>query len=202
SRLIDDCEFIRRVTLDVSGRIPAPARVSSFVADSSADKRARLVDELLARPEWVDKWTMFFGDLYQNNSRNSQVVRYPDGVKAFNDYIRASLKGNKPSNQMATDLISATGNNSYTNGALNFVVGGIVTGGPIQDVFDQQTANVFTVFMGMSHVNCVLCHNGRGHLDSLSVWGAHTTRYQAWQLASYLSHTDETRTAVAGATNN
>lgn len=197
-----DYEFIRRATLDLTGRIPTPARVASFVADSSPDKRSALVDELLARPEWIDKWTMFFGDLYQNNSRNSQIVRYPDGVKAFNDYIRAALKANKPYNQVATDLITATGNDSYTNGALNYLVGGVVTGGPIQDIFDQQTANIFTAFMGMSHVNCLLCHNGRGHLDALSLWGSKTTRYQAWQLASYLSHTDETRTAVAGAVNN
>jgi hypothetical protein len=198
----NDYEFIRRITLDLTGRIPTPARVASFVGDSSPDKRSNLVDELIARPEWIDKWTMFLGDLYQNNSRNSQIPRYPDGVKGFNDYVRAALKANKPYNQIATDLITATGNDSYTNGALNYLVGGVVTGGPIQDIFDQQTANIFTQFMGMSHVNCLLCHNGRGHLDALSLWGSQTTRYQAWQLSSYLSHTDETRTPVAGATNN
>jgi len=198
----NDYEFIRRATLDLTGRIPTAARVASFAADSSPDKRAKLVDELLAKPEWIDKWTMFFGDLYQNNSRNSQVRRYPSGVKAFNDSIRAALKANKPYNLIATDLIAATGNDSYTNGALNYLVGGVVTGGPIQDIFDQQTANIFTQFMGMSHVNCLLCHNGRGHLDALSLWGSQTTRYQAWQLSSYLSHTDETRTAAAGAVNN
>jgi hypothetical protein len=195
-----DYEFIRRVTLDLTGRIPTPDRVATFVADSTTDKRSKLIDELMAKPEWVDKWTMWFGDLYQNNSQNSQIRRYPEGVTAFNDYIRASLTGNKPYNQWATDLITAAGSNSYTQGTLNLLVGGVVTGGPIQDDFDQQTANIATMFLGMSHVNCLLCHNGRGHLDSLSLWGSQTTRYQAWQLASYLSHTGETRTPVAGAT--
>ena len=37
----------------------------SFVADKTADKRAKLIDELLAKPEWVDKWTMYYGDLQQ-----------------------------------------------------------------------------------------------------------------------------------------
>jgi hypothetical protein len=197
-----DFEFIRRVTLDLTGRIPAPAKVLSFVADTTATKRADLVDALIGTPEFIDKWTMFLGDLYQNNSQNSQIRRYPEGVKAFNDYVRASLQANKPYDQMARDIIAATGNDSYTTGALNFLVGGVVTGGPIQDNFDQQTANTFTVFMGLSHVNCLLCHNGRGHLDSLSLWGSQTTRYQAWQLASYLSHTDATRTTVSGAVNN
>ena len=195
-----DYEFIRRVTLDLTGRIPTPDRTAAFVADSTANKRANLIDELMAKPEWIDKWTMWFGDLYQNNSQNSQIRRYPEGVKAFNDYVRASLAANKPYNQWATDLITATGTNSYTQGTLNLLAGGIVTGGPIQDDFDQQTANISTMFLGISHTTCLLCHNGRGHLDSLSLWGSQTTRYQAWQLASYISHTQAKNTPVAGAT--
>lgn len=197
-----DYEFIRRVTLDLTGRIPTPARVLSFVADTTPNKRAALIDELIARPEFIDKWTMFLGDLYQNNSQNSQIRRYPTGVKAFNDYIRAALQSNEPYNQVATELITATGPDSYVDGKLNLLAGGVVTGGPIQDIFDQQTANLFDMFLGLAHVNCLLCHNGRGHLDSLSLWGSQTTRYQAWQLSSFLSHTDVVKTAAAGAVNN
>src|SRR5258708_6937239 len=51
----DDFEFIRRVTLDLTGRIPALDRVLSFAADKTPDKRAKLIDELLAKPERVDK---------------------------------------------------------------------------------------------------------------------------------------------------
>lgn len=197
-----DYEFIRRVTLDLTGRIPTRARVLSFVADTTPNKRAALIDELIARPEFIDKWTMFLGDLYQNNSQNSQIRRYPTGVKAFNDYIRAALQSNEPYNQVATELITATGPDSYVDGKLNLLAGGVVTGGPIQDIFDQQTANLFDMFLGLAHVNCLLCHNGRGHLDSLSLWGSQTTRYQAWQLSSFLSHTDVVKTAAAGAVNN
>ena len=196
-----DYEFIRRVTLDLTGRIPTPSRVASFVADATPNKRALLVDELIAKPEWIDKWTMFFGDLYQNNSQNSQIRRFTDGVKAFNDYVRAALAANEPYDQMARDLITATGTNSYQQGTLNLLAGGVVTGGPIQDIFDQQTANIFDMFMGIAHVNCLLCHNGHGHLDALSLWGSQTTRYQAWQLSSYLSHTETSRTAAPGAVN-
>lgn len=200
--LTNDYEFIRRVTLDLTGRIPTPDRVVSFVADPTPGKRSNLVDELIAKPAWIDKWTMWFGDHFQNNSQNAQVKRFPDGVKAFNDYIRAALQADKPYNQVATDLITATGPNSYTDGTLNLLVGGMVTGGPIQDDFDQQTANVADMFLGLAHVNCLLCHNGRGHLDALSLWGSNTTRYQAWQLASYLSHTQPKNTPVAGAVKN
>src|SRR5581483_6330477 len=61
-----DWEFVRRVTLDLTGRIPSPDKVLTFVADTDPQKRAKLIDTLLASPEWTDKWTMYFGDLYQN----------------------------------------------------------------------------------------------------------------------------------------
>ncbi len=197
----NDYEFIRRATLDLTGRIPTPDRVTSFVADNAPDKRTKLVDELIAAPGWVDKWTMFFGDLFQNNSSNSQIRRYVPGVVAFNSYVNASLVANKPYDQMARELITAQGTNSYTQGELNFTVGGVVTGGPIQDLWDQQTVDVSQTFLGIAHMNCLLCHNGRGHLDALSLWGSQTTRSQAWGMAAFLSHTLASRTPVAGATN-
>ena len=190
-----DWEFIRRVTLDLTGRIPTPSRVSAFVADTIPNKRANLVEELLASPQWVDKWTMYFGDLYQNTAtRNSTALRrFPQGRNAFYQWIHDSLANGKPYNQMATELITDATDNSYTDGASNWIINGFITGGPNQDIMDSMTANVFDTFLGISHVNCLLCHNGRGHLDSLSLWGSQTTRYQAWQLASYLSRTTMAR---------
>jgi hypothetical protein len=192
-----DYEFIRRITLDLTGRIPAASQVTNFVNDTTTDKRSKYIESLLASPQWVDKWTNYFGDFFQNNSRNTQIVRFADGVVAFNNYIRSSLSTNKPYDQMAREMIAATGANSYTQGEINWLVGGVVTGGPIQDNWDQQTADVADQFLGIAHVNCLLCHNGRGHLDSLSLWGSQTTRQQAWGLSSFLSRTDTPRTTVS-----
>jgi hypothetical protein len=200
-----DWEFIRRVTLDLTGRIPAPDRVLAFVADTTPNKRANLANELLAKPEWVDKWTMFYGDLFQNTAvkASSGLNRYPQGRNGFYQWIRDSLTNNKPYNQMAAELINApAGASSYDDGRVNFLVGGVVTGGPNQDIIDQMTANVFDTFLGITHVNCLLCHNGRGHLDQLSLWGSQTTRYQAWQLASFLSRTQASSTAITVGTSN
>jgi hypothetical protein len=90
---------------------------------------------------------------------------------------------------MARELISAIGTSSYTQGELNYIVGGYMGGGPVQDQFDLQAANTAETFLGISHMNCLLCHNGRGHLDSLSLWGYYTTRQQAWGMASFMSRT-------------
>jgi hypothetical protein len=197
-----DVEFIRRVTLDLTGRIPTPDRTLSFLADTSESKRGQLIDELLDKPEWVDKWTMYYGDLYKNNVRNTQVVRYEPGRNAFYKWIRDSLASNKPYDQMAREIISVRGTNSWDQGEINWLVGGRVTGGPFQDIVDQQAANVAETFLGIAHMNCILCHNGRGHLDSLSLWGKNATRYQGWGFASFLSHTNETLTRVNSGMNN
>jgi hypothetical protein len=187
----DDYTFFRRVTLDLTGRIPTPVAVMNFVADPTANKRAIYIDSLLASPQWVDKWTMFYGDLLQNNATNTQIQRKNEGRNAFYKYIHDSLAANKPYNKMAAELLAAQGANSFdqTNGQLNYLVGGYVTGGPSQDIFDGQTAMMADQLLGMAHVNCLLCHSGKGHLDSLSLWGSQTTRTQAEQLSAFMAHT-------------
>ena len=200
----NDWEFVRRVTLDLTGRIPTPDKVLTFVADTDPQKRAKLIDTLLATPEWTDKWTMYFGDLYQNiDSKPSTALRrFPPGRNAFYQWIKDSLANGKPYNQMATELISASGTNTYNDGPSNWILNGYITGGPGQDIMDQSTSFVFDTFLGITHVNCLLCHNGRGHLDQISLWGGSTTRYQAWQLAAHMSKTSFTRTPVDPTNNN
>ena len=193
-----DYEFARRVYLDLTGHIPSVPALQSFVQDTSPGKRQNLVDSLIGSPDWVDKWTIWFGDFLQNNSRNTQIQRAIQGVVAFNTYIRTSLTSNKPYDQMAREIISAKGTDSFSQGELNYMAGGVVGGGPIQDIFDQQTANAATTFLGLSNLNCLLCHDGRGHLDALNLWGFYTTRKQAWSMASFMSHTQVSRPAGNG----
>jgi hypothetical protein len=193
-----DYEFIRRVTLDLTGRIPTAERVMSFVADATPNKRTALIDELLAKPEWADKWTMFYGDLFKNASNwptmSTSVTTF--GRDAFNTYIRTALTNGgsastKPYNQMASDLIGSVGTNNFTQGELNWQISGRVTGNgiPVQDTWDQQTANVADTFLGIAHMNCLLCHDGRNHLDTLSLWGSTMTRMKAWGFSGFMAHT-------------
>jgi hypothetical protein len=199
----NDFEFVRRVTLDLTGRVPTMAATLAFVNDQTADKRAKLADQLVNTPEWVDKWTVWLADLLDNNRVNDLgVIRFPQGVSAFNSYIRTSLQQGTPYNQMAKGLISATGLNSYQDGTLNFLPGYVMGGGPIQDVFDLQAAAVSEKFLGLAHVNCILCHNGRAHLDSLSLWGYYKTRNEAYGMASFMSHTMTARQQFDPANNN
>jgi hypothetical protein len=183
----NDFEFARRVTLDLTGRVPSYDALVQFTTSLNPNKRADLVNQLLNSPEWVDKWTMYFGDMYRN-TRNSDVTpRFDQGRNAFYNWIKASLQANKPYNQMATELIASKSRNTFTDGTGNFLLGSDTSGGPNQDDYDQMVADVSGTFLGVSHVNCVLCHNGRGHLDSLSLWGRNAKRSDAWGMAAYFS---------------
>ena len=85
----NDYEFARRVSLDLTGRIPKVDRLTAFVADQDPDKRAKYVDELLASEAWVDKWTMFLGDLYRNTDtiRATNTARRAEGREAFYNWM-------------------------------------------------------------------------------------------------------------------
>jgi len=104
SELSTDEQFIRRATLDVCGIIPAPEEVRAFLADTAPDKRARLVDSLLARPEFIDMWTMKWNDTLRNSPR---VLKYSS--VEYGEWIHEQVAANRPYDQFARDLITATG---------------------------------------------------------------------------------------------
>lgn len=186
--LCTDEEYIRRVTLDLTGRIPTAAAVSAFLADANPSKRDRLVDQLIASPEFVDKWTLFFGDLFRNTAFPSNIQIFLDGREAFHRFIYNAIAANRPYNQIATDLIAASGDNK-TNGAANFIVLGNVPMGPAQDTMDGLAVQTSTVFLGLSSMDCLLCHDGAGHLDAVNLWGAGVTRAQAWGMSAFFART-------------
>ncbi|GAB4358917.1 MAG: hypothetical protein OHK0021_03150 [Bryobacter sp.] len=199
-----DDEFLRRVSLDLVGRVPSYEKLSSFRAKGDATKREALVDELLASSEWVDKWTMYFGDMYRNTTRTDVTPRYVPGRNAFFNWLKTSISENRPYDAIVRDLIGGQGSNNFVNeeGFINFLIGSDTNGGPIQDDYDQMAADVAKTFLGMSHVNCVLCHDGRGHLDQLSLWGRSAKRSSAWQFASYFSRSRFVPTRPDPANNN
>ena len=83
-----DEEFLRRIYLDVTGRIPSADQVRSFVNDTDPEKRNAVIDSLIGSPEFVDKWTMFFGDLFKNDGPSANVNRYLQGRDAFYAFLK------------------------------------------------------------------------------------------------------------------
>lgn len=196
--LSTDSEFLRRVTLDLTGRIPTPEAVTAFLADTNPNKRDALVDKLLDSPEFIDKWANFYGDLFKNTAFATNINRFRGGRDAFHQYVRTSLAANKSWRDMAVEIVTANGD-SYVNGATNFLIGGFVPMGPAQDVYDGMAVETSRVFLGLSSMDCLLCHDGPGHLDAVNLWGSQAMRFQAWGMAAFF--TGFNRATVNVATN-
>lgn len=188
ARICTDEEYLRRATLDLTGRIPTRTRVEAFLNDRKPYKRERLVDELLASPDWTDKWTMFFGDLFKNSVNPGRQRAFRER-EALNGWVKAALKTGKPYDEMARELITARGESSFEDGRLGFLSWAGLAIQLDQDRIDLQTVQVADVFLGLSHMDCLLCHNGRGHLDDISLWGRQTTRRRAWEFSAFFGKT-------------
>ena len=149
SPVCDDTAYLRRVSIDLTGLPPTPEMVRAFVADKTPSqiKRTKLVDALLSSAEFNERWTNKWADLLSANSK----YLGDRGVRKFRNWLHTSIAANKPYNKMATELIAAQGGNSFdqSNGQVNYLVLGVVGGGPAQDIYDAQTAKISREFLGI-----------------------------------------------------
>jgi hypothetical protein len=145
SELANDSKFVRRIYLDVIGRLPTPDEVRAFLADTDSQKRERVIDDLLARPEYADHWATKWADLLRPNP-------YRVGVKAvfnYDDWIRTSFRENKPYDQFVRELVTAEGS-TFTNGATVLFRD--------RREPDEITTMVSQLFLGV-RLECAKCHH-------------------------------------------
>jgi hypothetical protein len=161
---ISDSTFIRRAFLDAAGILPTAEEVEQFLQDKSPDKRAKLIDQLLTRDEYVDYWAYKWSDLFLVSGRKLR----PTAVRSFYNWIHESVKENKPWDQLARNIFTGTGS-SRQNGALNYFV-------LHKDPIDL-TENVTQAFLGQ-RLTCARCHN-----HPLEKW----TQKQYYQMANLFS---------------
>ncbi len=145
SDLCPDPVFLRRAYLDAVGVLPTADEARRFLADARPDKRARLVDELLKRPEFADFWALKWSDLL----RNEEKVLDHKGVRLFHEWIRRSIAEGKPLNEFARELIAGRGS-TYSHPAANYY----------RALRDPQARAEATaqVFLGV-RLQCARCHN-------------------------------------------
>ena len=142
---IDDSTFIRRVYIDLIGTLPTVDEVRKFVADTAPDKRSRMIDELLMRAEYVDYWSLRWGDLLRAHRR----YLGEKGLSSFNGWIRQSVRDNKPLDVMTRELLTAKGN-LFTNGPVAYYF--------IDDKVEDLAETTSQVFLGI-RLQCTKCHH-------------------------------------------
>jgi hypothetical protein len=147
-----DATFLRRAYLDVIGRLPTPDEVRAFLADAAKDKRARLVDRLLGRPEYADYWANKWADLLRPNP-------YRVGVKAtynLDAWLRDAFRKNKPYDQFVREILTAKGSTFRDGAAVVF-----------RDRREPEeiTNMVSQLFLGV-RLECARCHH-----HPFEVWG-------------------------------
>jgi hypothetical protein len=159
--LCDDPVFVRRAFLDVLGRLPTADEARRFVTDTAPDKRARLVDHLLYRPEFADFWALKWSDVL----RAEEKVLDAKGVDAFHGWIRDGLAAGKPHDQFVRELLTGAGS-TYQNPAANFYRAN-------RDPLTRgETAA--RLFLG-TRLQCARCHNhpfDRWTQDDYYSWAA------------------------------
>ncbi|MGH9672460.1 MAG: DUF1553 domain-containing protein, partial [Bryobacteraceae bacterium] len=164
--------------------------VRAFLEDGAADKRRAAIDRLLFSPEFVDKWTMWLGDLFQNTQTSSNVTRTAAGRNVFYDYMRAAIYENRSLKDIAFEVLTGRGNSfAYEDAPVNFIIGGRSPTGPGQDSYDSMLYKSTSTFLGLGTYDCLLCHDGRRHLDQLNLWGKNATRLDAYRMAAFFSRT-------------
>jgi len=144
SPAVGDAKFMRRVYLDIIGRVPTPEEVRSFLSDTDPDRRNKLVDTLLERPEYADHWATKWNDLLLPNP-------YRVGIKAVMNYdawIRTQFRANVPYDEFVRRLVTARGS-TWENGATTLFRD--------RRTPDEVTTLVSQLFLGI-RLECAKCH--------------------------------------------
>jgi Protein of unknown function (DUF1549)/Protein of unknown function (DUF1553) len=109
SRPAADEEFIRRAALDICGTLPSPDEVKSYAADTRPDKRARLIDRLLDRPEYASYFALKWGDILRNRGAGYGTSRQRMGTALFTGWIRDCIAENMPYDRFVREILTASG---------------------------------------------------------------------------------------------
>jgi hypothetical protein len=191
--LTNDAEFLRRVTLDLTGRIPSPEQAAAFLASEDGSRRTALIDSLVGSEAYVDNWTLFYANLFEVTSGYYNFISV-DSRNLFHRALRDFVQNDRPLSGLVSDLISGTGD-SFTSGPVNFLVRGWQNGDPIQDTWDTLTDRVTTRFLG-TKTECISCHDGRRHLEQINLWLTGKRREQFWRQSAFFSRMQMTPISI------
>ena len=151
--LCTDEEFVRRAYLDLCAILPTPDECRVFLADKASDKRARLIDQLLERPEFADYLAYKWLDVLRANRLTIQIK----GSHAYRQWLRSHIERNTPWNEVVSELLTASGS-TFTNPPANYFRGPYSNGAPVVQDAHHLAENTAQLFFGI-RLQCAKCHN-------------------------------------------
>lgn len=152
--LSDDLAFLRRVTLDTVGVVPTMEEIAAFTADKSADKRARVIDRLLADKRWADKWMGYWQDILAENPNILNPTLNNTGP--FRWYLHEALEDDRPLDLMVTELLRMQGSERFGGPA------GFATASGNDVPMAAKGTIISTAFLGVE-MKCARCHDAPAH---------------------------------------
>jgi hypothetical protein len=179
-----DAEFLRRVTLDLCGRLPTVQEVEEFLADANPGKRSARIEALIGSSDFVDQWTLFFANHFEVTSGYYNLIGI-QGRNLFYSFLRDFVERDRSYRDFVTELLTATGD-SHRVGPTNFLIRAWQQGDPIQDTWDTLTDRITRTFLGVQ-TQCVSCHNGRGHLEQINLYLTARRREEFWRQSAFVS---------------
>jgi len=185
--LASDAAFLRRLTLDLTGRIPDFLTAAAFLGDPAPDRRTRKIDELLASDAFVDRWAFFLSELYRVTAYSSTSFMGTRGRNAWHAYFVDALRRKRPYDEIARTVLTASGVGSLT-GPANFVVRDVAANGPPHDTWDNLAASTGRALLG-TNLFCISCHDGAGHTSDLNLWLSTKTRRDFWETSAFFAET-------------
>jgi len=148
SELAGDAEFLRRVYLDLLGVLPTPAEADAFLTDTDANKRSKLIDALLERPEFADYWALKWADILTVNRRAVQAK----GAYLYVQWLRQHFTDNTPFDKVVRELLTASGS-TFLNPPASFF-----RNDRRSRPADDLGRNSAQLFLGI-RMSCAQCHN-------------------------------------------
>jgi hypothetical protein len=193
--LAADAEFLRRVSIDLTGRIPSADRARRFLEDRAPDKRAKLIEELMSSSAFTDQWTHYFANRFEVTSGYYSYVGLR-GRTLFREFLRDFVARDLSYKDVVTGMLTASGD-ANENAPANFLIRGWQDGDPMQDTWDTLTDRITTRFLGIK-TECISCHDGRRHLEHINLYMTARKRPEFWGMSAFLSRTVFQRLNVDG----
>jgi hypothetical protein len=193
--LASDEELVRRIYLDAIGLPPSPETVRAYVADTTPNKAARLIDALVGSEEFAEQWAWFWTDLFRISGEAGPASR-----RAFSFWLKEQLRADRPYDRWVYDLLTPSTKAHATVPSLAFIgranqlksrfVNSADDFGIHNrlDSLDQINVDVHRAFLGIN-TSCVSCHDGANHLEKVNLYLTRKKREEFYRTSAFLGKT-------------